>query len=313
MSRYLLLLLMTIGFMSVVSAAQAVDLDQNLCENTLNATWTGATSTCESANSASWGVIDDVLRVPEGVELLVIKYNGDDLPANVGGVENYGTIETGVWTSGDGLANYGTFDASVLNNEVVFNHCGSTFVVRTDNSATIHNLTCSIDVGISPSPASGDAPLTVDWTVTLTNTGTDFLGSPTVDLSTDGGATVLATLAGPPDAGDNGNGILNVGETWTWVVQTTESADVTVTATGRGVGGSGLVITYPDDQDARDEASVTVAKVTSTTGSSTTTENTLPNTGSGDDLKGFGATGLILLLVGILLLSAATIVGNQRR
>ncbi len=61
----------------------------------------------------------------------------------------------------------------------------------------------------------------------------------------------LAKLVAPPDSGDdNTNGVLDPGETWTWVVTTNPPADVTVTATGHGTDPTGVDITYPGDPDA---------------------------------------------------------------
>jgi len=65
----------------------------------------------------------------------------------------------------------------------------------------------------------------VDLTVTEENTGDDPLTNPRVEVRQDG--TLIHTLVWPPDSGDNGNGILDPGETWTW----TRSSDPITAAT----------------------------------------------------------------------------------
>jgi hypothetical protein len=86
------------------------------------------------------------------------------------------------------------------------------------------------------------------------------LAAPRVELSTDGGATSFATLAASTTGmtGDDGNGVLNVGEAWTWTVTTNPVQDVTVTATGFGTGPRDRVITFPTDSEERAAASVDV-------------------------------------------------------
>jgi len=61
--------------------------------------------------------------------------------------------------------------------------------------------------------------------------------------------------------------------------------------------------------------SITVAptSIASTTVASATTENTLPNTGSREDLRKKGFVGIALLLFGIVSLSVATVFGEYRK
>ncbi len=58
--------------------------------------------------------------------------------------------------------------------------------------------------------------------------------------------------------GDDGNGVLNMGEAWTWTVTTNPLQDGTITATGFGTGPRGRVITFPADSEERAAASVDV-------------------------------------------------------
>jgi hypothetical protein len=54
----------------------------------------------------------------------------------------------------------------------------------------------------------------VTLNVTEQNTGSDNLTSPRVEIRKNG--TLIHTLVAPPSSGDNGNGVLNMGETWRW-------------------------------------------------------------------------------------------------
>jgi LPXTG-motif cell wall-anchored protein len=212
------------------------------------------------------------------------------------------------------------------------NHCRSVYTVAEplDGAGSIDDLTCSIKVTITPAPASGDSPLAVTWTVTLANDGQEALTAPQVTLSADGGATSFATLAAPPASGDAGTvGVLDVGEMWTWTVNRSETADVTVTATGAGTL-EGEVITYPDDPDARASAAVTVTTPTTaapttaapttaapttaapTTAAPVTTTTiavgaTLPATGPN------GSSSSIALVAGLLVLAGGSLLIIRRR
>jgi hypothetical protein len=113
-----------------------------------------------------------------------------------------------------------------------------------------------------------------------------------------------------------------------FTVQTTESADVTVTATSSGTAPSGLDVTFPDDAEARAEAmvAVTAASTTTTTSGATTTTSgttsstvasttttdaevaggagTLPFTGAGSNTP-IAMLALSLLATGVLLVLTA--------
>ena len=267
MKRILFLLVAVAGLMALSLTAQAVDLDQGVCETNLGGTWDAGTSTCTAGFVF---ITDDPLVVPAGVTLDVDFVDALDVT-----VENYGTIDVELdWHNHGLLDNFGSFTADTMIHDTVVNHCGSTYTVDFDISASTTFLDCSLITGLTADPTSGTAPLTVDWTVTVENDGDETLDPVSVELSTDGGATAFATLTGPPDSGDDGDGLLEVGETWQWLVQTTESADVTVTATAAGTAPSSLVVTFPDDAEARSSAAVTVAAPPTTSSTSTTSSTT---------------------------------------
>jgi hypothetical protein len=126
-------------------------------------------------------------------------------------------------------------------------------------------LAPSTQLSVTPDRTVSPTGAPVVWTIVERNdTPTGYipvgLDAPRVELSTDGGATSFATLTASSTglAGDDGNGVLNVGEAWTWTVTTNPVQDVTVTATGFGTGPRDRVITFPTDSEERAAASVDV-------------------------------------------------------
>lgn len=103
-------------------------------------------------------------------------------------------------------------------------------------------------------------------TITETNTGDVDLEEVQVVLNN--GTMDIATLIAPPDSGDTENdGILGVGEIWTWVEQATIYVDTIFTVTGSGdVVGLGNIITYPDYKDEQDFVEVLFFGATRTLG-----------------------------------------------
>jgi hypothetical protein len=96
----------------------------------------------------------------------------------------------------------------------------------------------------------------VDLTITEENDGEVDLTNPYVEVTQEG--ALIATLVAPPDSGDDGNGILDTGETWTWTI-TSDPITVDPTnfvATGYGTDPLGNVITYPEDPDEQDDVQV---------------------------------------------------------
>ena len=149
----------------------------------------------------------------------------------------------------------------------------------------------------SPAITAGDP---VQWTVTETNdTPARYfpmaLGDARVDLSTDGGVTTSARLDATSAnfSGDtNGNGQLEVGETWTWTSTTMPLADTTLTATGFGTGTRGRRY-LPADAEERSSSAVAVTPTTppTTTPPSTTTPPTTTAPGTAPPAPSLPATG----------------------
>ena len=111
------------------------------------------------------------------------------------------------------------------------------------------NYTPNTTVTITPSATSVTSGGSVTYTVSEQNTGNVALTNPSVVLS--GGLT--QTLSAEPNSGDtNNNGILDIGETWTWtgISSGTLTSDQTVTATGHGTYGETDITapTYPKEQ-----------------------------------------------------------------
>lgn len=178
---------------------------------------------------------------------------------------NAGSIEADSVYAYGTVVNYGSVAADALALETVdgiatwFNYCGASLTAaEVDAPDRVVDVGCpSIATTITPTPASGAVPLTVDWTITLENDGDQDLTSPSVEVSADGGATTPIGLSGPSASGDTGeDGVLGVGEVWKWVIQTKESTSRTLTATGSGTASSGFVVTYPGDPEARSRASL---------------------------------------------------------
>lgn len=132
-------------------------------------------------------------------------------------------------------------------------------LVITSGATSIPDASTVVSITAMPEQvAPGGA---VSWTITETNDGLVPLTNARVDLSLDGGVSVFMVLAAPPASGDtNGDEILDPGETWEWMVPTNPQSTVTLTATGHGFDPMGNDITYPDDPDERDEATVEVVR-----------------------------------------------------
>ena len=126
-------------------------------------------------------------------------------------------------------------------------------------------LAPSTQLSITPDRTVIPTGASVVWTIVERNdTPVGYfpvaLAATHVELSIDGGATSFASLiaSSPGMTGDDGNGVLNTGEAWTWTVTTSPVQDVTVVATGFGTGPRGRVITFPTDSEERAAASVDV-------------------------------------------------------
>jgi hypothetical protein len=145
-----------------------------------------------------------------------------------------------------------------------------TYVEDSDEEAQAEVEILSTDVSISASATAVGIDGTVDLTVTEHNDGDEDLTNVSVAISYDngGGPTSLVTLIAPPTSGDTGgDGILGVGETWTWDATTVAalndiviSSTTTFTATGSADYDDGvnpvITVTYPGDADEQDEVTV---------------------------------------------------------
>jgi len=104
-------------------------------------------------------------------------------------------------------------------------------------------------------------------TITEKNTGDVALEN--VSVTVNDGTSDIAVLDKDTVGmtGDDGNGILDPGETWTWELPVIIYVDTTFTVTGYGeVVGLGNIITYPDYPDEQAEATVETGAATRTLG-----------------------------------------------
>jgi hypothetical protein len=192
--------------------------------------------------------------------------------------------------------------------------------VQATATAPTFLLAPSTQVTVTPNPPKVTAGQPVTWTVSETNdTPPKFFPAPLsdvhVDLSTDGGTTTFksvdASTAG--FSGDtNGDGNLDVGETWQWTFTTTPQADTTMTATGFGDGPRSHLITFPADAEERSAAPVLVtptAPPPTPTAPPTSTPLLLPPTGASSPF--IDASGIIG--VGVALLGLVLVLITRRR
>lgn len=117
--------------------------------------------------------------------------------------------------------------------------------VNVVNPTTVTTITAS-----ESEVSAGDS---VTLTVTEQNDGDVDLTNPYVEV--DNG---VGTLSAPPDLGDDGDNVLEPGETWTWMVDVAVNATTTFLATGHGTDPFGNDVTYPDDPEEQDEVTVEV-------------------------------------------------------
>ena len=134
---------------------------------------------------------------------------------------------------------------------------------RAQTTITVVNPSTDLDVSATdPGPVAPGTVVTLTWDET--NDGDADLDN--VDLAVTEGAAAC-TLVGP--TGDNGDGILNQGETWTWTCDVTVNALTTVTAvaTGTTIDPAGTIVTWCADPgnpppntlcNANETASITI-------------------------------------------------------
>ena len=129
-------------------------------------------------------------------------------------------------------------------------------------------------VTITPSTTSTLSGGTVNLTITEANTGDSAISTTTVTVTPPG--TALGASSTSFTGGDtNSNGILDVGETWTWVVSSTPiTATTTFTAVGSGfdlLGNPVTVPAYPTEQASTTVGTMLMHPAIATTLSATTT------------------------------------------
>ena len=115
------------------------------------------------------------------------------------------------------------------------------------------------EVSIDASPTTVLIGESVDLTITEENTGDVDLTNVYVEVYKDG--SLFATLTAPADSGDAVDpGVLNVGETWTWVISSGAiTGPTTFVALGFGTDPLGNVISYAEGYlDERDEVTVDI-------------------------------------------------------
>ncbi len=177
--------------------------------------------------------------------------------------------------------------------------------VQATATAPTFLLAPSSQLSLTPSAPAINAGESIEWTVAETNdTPARYfpmaLSDAHVDLSTDGAITSFARLDATSAnfSGDaNGNGQLEVGETWRWVFTTTPVSDTTLTATGVGTGVRGRIVTFPADPDERSASAVLVAPTPSPA------PVVLPATGSPWSSTAATMTGAITVTAGLVLIA----------
>jgi LPXTG-motif cell wall-anchored protein len=188
--------------------------------------------------------------------------------------------------------------------------------VQATATAPTFLLAPSTQLTVTPSSSAITAGEPIQWTVTETNdTPARYfpmaLSDVHVDLSTDGGLKAFARLdvTSANFSGDaNGNGQLNVGETWRWTFTTSPPANTTLTATGFGTGARGRIVTFPTDAEERSASAVLVTPTTPPTSPPTPPATTpptflLPETGPSSSSTASGIAGAAALVAGLVLLA----------
>ena len=125
------------------------------------------------------------------------------------------------------------------------------------DSVAINVIAPDTLVNISASAATVYVNDTVNLTVTEKNNGDVNLTNPYVVVLKDGGAFANLDNESANFSGDDDDGILETGETWTWMVSgVVINADTTFNATGHGTDPLGNDITYPVYAGERDAVSI---------------------------------------------------------
>jgi hypothetical protein len=182
----------------------------------------------------------------------------------------------------------GVATAAGIEGEIEIGASGETFNDVIDPST-------DVDVSVDPEVVrTGDD---VTWTITETNDGDDPLTDVFVELSWDGGASPPFAVLDHDDVasfdGGDSDDVLEPGETWTWThTSTPPDGGQTLTATGHGTDSTGADVTYPGDEEERDDAtcetvtpstSVSISPDVDTVASGETVTWTVTETNDGSD------------------------------
>jgi hypothetical protein len=128
---------------------------------------------------------------------------------------------------------------------------------------------CKVEVKVEPCNPSTMVTITkpgepvcegeaVTLTICEQNTGNVNLVDVWIDVNGIAldGSEILFQLPAPPHSGDNGDEILEPGETWCWEVEVIVNTTTPLIATGHGKDPLGTDITWPYDPNERDDVTV---------------------------------------------------------
>lgn len=219
------------------------------------------------------------------VDLTVTEQNNGDVDL----IGAYVEVDNGVGTldathpsltgdDGDGLLEVGetwswTVSGVVINSDTTFTATGhGTDPVGNDVTVTTGFSTeeDSVLVGVAnpttvTTISASSTLVVVGSNVTLTVTEENDGDTDLTDayVAVDNGVGTL-DASHPNLTGDDGDGILEPGETWQWMVDVVINAMTTFTATGHGIDPFGNDITYPDDPEEQDSITIEIETLTCT-------------------------------------------------
>ncbi len=237
--------------------------------------YTPANGICETLNaSQNHPTITTTLSTTTAVNVGTVVHDSSTLTgatSNAGGTVSYTVFTNNTCSSGAQSAGTKTVTNGIVpdSNAITFNTPGDFYwqaVYSGDIANTAATSTCTEEhlvvvghpstiVTINSSASTTVASSTVTLTITERNDGDVNLTGAHVDVNNG-----VGTLSAPPTSGDDGDGILEPGETWTWIVPNVAvQTTTTFTATGHGMDPSNTDITYP--LDPQEQASVTVTVI----------------------------------------------------